>query len=394
MGRVKTLMVLALAACNGGGSTAPVSTPPVASVSAGDNHSCGLTPEGAAYCWGDNTFGELGNGTMTGSTTPVAVSGGRRFVVLSAGSRHTCGLTPAGAAYCWGSNPTGQVGNGTTNDASTPVPVSDGLTFAALSAGGFHTCGITTAGAAYCWGSNLEGQLGAGTSSGPNTCGASACSETPVAVLGGLTFIAVSAGEFHTCGVTSANAAYCWGYNFDGVLGTPPRQSCSVNGYPCNVTPGAVAGGLAFDAVSAATLHTCGITTAGAAYCWGDNGGGGLGDGSTTSSSTPVAVAGGLSFSVVSAGDNHSCGVTPAGAAYCWGENNSGQLGNGTIVSSTSPVPVSGGLTFAALSGGHRSHHSCGVTQGKAAYCWGSNANGQLGNGTTMDSPVPTLVGP
>ena len=295
-----------------------------ASVSAGGDHTCGVTTGGAGYCWGDNSEGELGTGPISNSPTPVVVSGGRTFVAVSAGSDFSCGVTTGGAGYCWAANDHGQLGNGSTTNSITPVPVSGGLSFASVSTGHFvalaYSCAVTPGGAAYCWGDNTFGQLGNG--SGTST-------STPVAVAGGLTFAAVSAGGEHTCGVTTGGAAYCWGDNTLAQLGNGSGTSSSS-------TPVAVAGGLTFAAVSAGAAYGCGVTTGGAAYCWGT---GPLGDGSSTRSSTPVAVAGGLTFAAVSAGGGHTCGVTTGGAAYCWGDAESGQLGNGSG-SGVAPVPV------------------------------------------------------
>src|SRR2546425_653085 len=182
---------------------------------------------------------------------------------------------------------------------------------------------------------------------------------TPAAVSGGLTFAGVSGGTLYTCGVTTSGAAYCWGINNYGQGGNGTTTYSFL-------TPVAVSGGLTFTVVSAASLHTCGVTTSGAAYCWGQNGYGQLGNGTTTSSTTPVAVSGGLTFAAVSAVLLHTCGVTTSGAAYCWGYNGCGELGNGTTTSSGTPVAVSGGLTFAAVSVGRSSSyqesHSCGLT--------------------------------
>ena len=351
------------------------------SAGAGGSHTCGMTTGGAAYCWGYNSYGELGDGTTTNRTSPVLVLGGLSFPQVSAGASHTCGVTTGGAAYCWGDNSYGDLGNGTTTSSVTPVAVSGGLTFATVSAGGRvspgggHTCGLTPSGAAYCWGENGVGQLGNGTTYQ---------SWTPVAVSSGLTFAQVSAGVYHTCGVTTGGAAYCWGDNRSGALGNGTTYA--------SVTPVAVSGGLSFAAVSAGAGYTCGVTTGGAAYCWGDNNYGELGNGTTTSSVTPVAVSGGLSFTQVSPAGTHTCGVTTGGAAYCWGHNGSGELGNGTTTSSVTPVGVSGGLSFTQVSSG--AGHACGVTTGGPAYCWGYNGSGELGDGMTTNSSRPVRVGP
>lgn len=192
-----------------------------ARVSAGGSHSCGVTTGGAAYCWGDNRFNQLGDGsTAINSLTPVPVAGGLTFATVSAGDAHSCGLTTGGAAYCWGRNTAGELGNGTNTGSTVPVPVSGGLTFTAVSAGfdfapanagAAHSCGVRTGGAAYCWGGNARGQLGSGSTTS---------SSVPVLVSGALTFAAVSAGDGFTCGRTTNGAAYCWGSNGLSELGT------------------------------------------------------------------------------------------------------------------------------------------------------------------------------
>ncbi len=340
---------------------------------------CGVTPAQTANCWGYNGYGQLGNGTTTASTTPVTVSGGRTFASVSAGVAATCGVTPAGAAYCWGHNGRGELGNGTTTGSTTPVAVSGGLTFAAVGSSNSSnfTCGVTTAGVAYCWGDNTYGELGNGTTDPVNP------TTTPGAVSGGLTFASVSGGNGFACGVTTGGAAYCWGANGDGALGNGTTTA--------STTPVTVSGALTFASVTAGYYGACGVTTSGAAYCWGANNVGQLGNGTTTGSTTPVAVSGGLTFKTVSGGDDSfTCGVTTGGAAYCWGNNDFGQLGNGTTTGSTTPVAVSGGLRFASVIAGYDS--ACGLTTAGGAYCWGANSDGELGNGTTTGSTTPVLV--
>ena len=293
------------------------------SLSAGGSHTCGLTGAGAAYCWGSNGGGQLGDGTTANRLTPVAVvmPAGVTFTSLSAGFAHTCGRTPAGAAYCWGVNLYGKLGDGTLTTRLTPVAVvmPAGVTFASVSVGDSHTCGRTPTGAAYCWGLNLGGRLGDGTTTNRLT---------PVAVMmpAGVTFTSLSAGFDYTCGHTPAGAAYCWGGNAVGELGDGTMTN--------RLTPVAVAmpAGVTVTSLDAGVLHTCGLTPAGAAYCWGYNGSGQLGDGSGTNRLTPVAVAmpAGVTFTSLDAGGFHTCGLTGAGAAYCWGNNGSGELGDGT----------------------------------------------------------------
>jgi len=349
-----------------------------ASVSAGEDGSCGIGTTALFSCWGF----PVGDSTNKGSGTPVPL-GGLAFVSLSTGGgggvgANACGVTSGGAAYCWG---------------TSPVSVPGALAFSSVSVGGNHTCGVTTGGAAYCWGYNTSGELGIGTASGPQQCGEYACSPTPVAVSGGLAFATVSAGARHSCGVTSVGVVYCWGANEDGQLGNGTTTN--------NSSPVAVASALKFSTVSAGGDHTCGVTTGRVAYCWGFNYYGELGTGSTTGpqqcrsfpcSTMPVAVTGGLAFVAVSAGEQHSCGVTTSSQAYCWGFNGLGQLGNGSTTDSSSPVAV-GGFNFQSVSAGLGNHaHSCGLTTGGVAYCWGANYSGQLGDGSTTNSSTPVRV--
>jgi alpha-tubulin suppressor-like RCC1 family protein len=300
-----------------------------AAVTAGRLHTCGVTAAGPAYCWGGNSFGQLGDGTPTTRLTPVPVAPGVSFAAVDAGDFHTCGVTAAGTAYCWGSNSVGQLGDGTTTPQSSPVLVKApaGVSFAAVTAGAAHTCGVTAAGVVYCWGANGSGQLGDGTTTDRLT---------PVLVAPGVSFAAVTAGRLHTCGVTPT--AYCWGSNSVGQLGdgtTIDRSS------PVLVQPPT---GVSFAAVTAGYSYTCGLATlAGTApSCWGGNGFGQLGDGTATDRLTPVPVASpaGVSFVAVTAGTAHTCGVTAAGVAYCWGANGSGQLGDGTTTGRLTPARV------------------------------------------------------
>jgi alpha-tubulin suppressor-like RCC1 family protein len=382
------------ATANGKSGTATVSVTLVTltSVVAGGAHSCGLTADGSAWCWGRGESGQLGvseppagciidSALFACSPAAIAVEGGLHFSQLDAGGTHTCGLTSAGAAYCWGLNQAGQLGDNSTTDRSVPVAVAGGLSFTSITTGVAHTCGLVAGGTAYCWGFNNYGQLGTGTTTS---------SKVPAAVTGGLTFQSLSAGGYfagHTCGVTTGGAAYCWGDNGGGQLGigtmdlTPHAQ------------PAAVSGGLVFTTVSAGLgEHSCARTAAGAAYCWGQNTYGALGNGTQTQSFVPVAVSGGLAFAQLIAGGfiGHSCGLTSGATGYCWGENEVGAIGDGTTTDRLVPVPVAGGIGFTSLDAGYR--HTCGHASSGKLYCWGSNRAGQLGVNSVETKTAPAPV--
>lgn len=309
-------------------------------VSVGDSVACGVTTDNRAYCWGNQLYGQLGNGVasqgsaaepslVTGSVTRAAVN----LTQVSAGGNHACGLTPAGKADCWGQDSLLQLGDDRVVNSTTPIPVNDAFTFVAISAGRNHTCALQADGVAFCWGDNRFGQLGRGAVGGGTTvAGALPLVGAADAVAGGaLRFKQISAGARHTCGVTTGNAVYCWGSNADGELG-----SGAVGG--SSGTPAAVAGGGSYTAIDAGRAYACALSTSGAAFCWGRNTYGQVGNGSGNGLSggppvaTPTAVVGGHTFSAITAGDRHVCAIATdaeAPGAYCWGSNVLGSLGNG-----------------------------------------------------------------
>jgi alpha-tubulin suppressor-like RCC1 family protein len=254
------------------------------------------------------------------------------------------------------------------------------LAFVQVSAGTFHTCGVTRDGLAYCWGGNDKGQLGNGTSR------INVGYTSPVAVIGGHHFRHVTTGYEHSCGVTVEDRVYCWGQNFFGQLGNGTSGSDHFQ----FETPTLVAGGRRFRQVRAGYSHTCAITLSNVAFCWGENNYGQLGDGTTTWRSVPVRVLGGLVWGQLSGGGEHTCGVIQTDQLYCWGLNDHGQLGNGSTINRLKPFPVSGGRQFRQVDAG--GYHTCAVTTGDLAYCWGFNFNGALGDGTTTEHLTPGAV--
>jgi len=352
----------------------------VPSVGAGGGHSCALLATGAAYCWGANDEGALGDGTMAGArSTAAPVVGGHIFKQLAVGNLHTCGLKPAGTVFCWGDGRTGELGDGGTTSRAVPGPVSTDLTFERIAVGGSsgHTCGLTAAGTLHCWGWNSFGQLGDGTTANRST---------PVQVIGLPPVRDIVLGYANTCALTLSGAAWCWGNNHAGTLGDGTTTN--------RPTPAPVAGGHTFDALSRSPgrWHHCALKANGSTWCWGRNRYGQLGPGAEDGLfAEPVAVGEGHSWASVNTGGDFVCGLTTTGDVLCWGANwVGGELGDGTaVISRAFPAPVAGGRTYTALSSG--TWHSCAIAS-DGVYCWGLNILGQVGDGTNVNRGVPTPV--
>ncbi len=391
------LSLAAVGACQGSEIEVPPPVDaPITSMTGGWLHTCAVTTTKHVYCWGWNRDGEIGDGSTADRPYAKQVSPSLTFSVVSTGGGHSCAVATGGAGYCWGLNLTGQIGDSSVMSRSTPTAVTRGLSFAQLANGGTFTCGITaTDSTAYCWGWNHDGELG---SRPVETCltpgGVEPCSRAPIAVGGGRRFLAISAGARHVCALAVDSTAYCWGNNATGQLGNGTTADTAL--------PVAVSGGRKFKELTLGFDHSCGLTAAGDAYCWGDNTWGQLGEATTSVALEPTAVTGGIIFLALSAGSEHTCGIGTGNATRCWGENASGQLGAQATEMCTSasgrtaalcshvPLPVSTNQIFGSIFAG--GHHTCAITTGGKAYCWGENSNGQLGTGNTSGSDVPVLV--
>lgn len=339
---------------------------------------CGIDQGGAAYCWGSNTYGRLGTGDIDNRLLPTPVGGDHHFVVIAPGLDHTCAMDVDGQAFCWGRNASGRLGDGTTTDRLEPTPVAGGHTFDQIYAGYAHSCGITSLGDTYCWGWSGWGEIGAG----PDTEQMSF--PNPTLVVGGHVFARLALGQEVTCGITPEGKAYCWGSGSDGRRGDN-------DGYCCRTQPVAVATTSSFVDVTIQRAHGCGVTAAGDALCWGLNTSGQVGIGTTVSPQwVPVPVTGDHAFAGIVAGVAHTCAWTAPGVGYCWGSNNQGRLGDGTQTNRTAPTQITGSLVFVRVECGGA--HTCGVTADGVAYCWGGNAQGQVGDGTTTLRTQPTRV--
>lgn len=302
--------------------------------------------------------------------------GGPAFAAASVGRGHACALSPAGAAYCWAwAAGSGETGQGSGRDVSSPAPVVGGLAFRQVEAGFGQSCGVGADGRAFCWGRDYAMYTGTTLVSVPTPVGAK------------ISFRSLALGPEQVCGVSTGDEAYCWGRNPSGELGIAGGAAQAAGPTP-------VAGGIAFRSLSAGSGYTCGLTPAGRAYCWGTNASGQLGTGEAAGSRAPVPVAGSLAFRSIAAGVLHTCAVATDGRAWCWGSNLLGELGTGELQQGSTPtrapVAVRGDVRFTAVTVGSR--HACALAEDGSAWCWGDNAEGQLGTGTTAGSPVPARV--
>ena len=417
-------------------SVSPSSFGSISSLSDGEYHTCALLPNGTAECWGLNLSGQLGDGTTNNSTTPVVVNGLTGATAVSAGGAHTCALLTGGTAECWGDNSWGQLGNGTNNNSIVPTPVP-GLTgviqivagyedtcallaggnvqcwganansltpvavpvagggvvqFALAIAGGAgtggigggHMCALLDGGTVDCWGSNIYGQLGGTVSTG---------AAAMVTNLSGA--VAIATGDAHSCALISNGSVECWGWNSWGQVGNG-----TTNGNDFNPVPQMVIGlGGNAIAIAAGYDHTCALLDNGTAQCWGSEEGGSLGNGVNLTSPpygqpTPEAVTGLSGATALVAGGSHSCALLVNGSAQCWGSGAS--LGNGSNALSAVPVTVTMNNLAAQgalhLSSNELALYSCALVAGGSAQCWGINAFGQLGNGTTTNSASPVAL--
>ena len=364
--------------------TAIVPTAPVApsitfptltgTVATGMSHSCTITSDGRAACWGSNDNGQLGDGGSESRATPVLVEGDLSFSEITSGLSHTCGVANGTEVFCWGANNMGQLGDATTQSRSAPVRINSSVSFRFVAAGRDHTCGISSARRVLCWGSNADGQLGEGTRTRRS-------SPVTVDLPGAVAVAALAVGWYHTCALTADGSAWCWGRNEFGQLGD---GTTGLRPIPTKVSFDGQ-----FVSIAAGSAHTCAVTVSGEAWCWGRNQFGQLGFGGSSQSSTPHIVASATPFSTVATGGYFSCARGRDSSVWCWGQNTAGQLGDGTTTNRAVPARVRGisRVTSLSLGGGH----ACAVT-GAETYCWGQNIDGQISRGDRDPATSPTRV--
>jgi alpha-tubulin suppressor-like RCC1 family protein len=342
-----------------------------AHVSASDRHSCGVLADGSLKCWGRNGDGQLGDGTMTNHNVPTAVPGATDYSVVSAGARNTCGIKLDGTLWCWGDNSWGQSGwdpETTPGPVTSPMQVGTDTDWVNLAAGSHYGCALKSDHTLWCWGTlftNSEPSVGPTQVGTDRDWDAISVFDQRVANAG------------FACG-HRAGELYCWGSNLNGTL--------AIGTYGSQPTPTMV-DSETWEYVSTQG-RTCGIRPDGTLWCWGFAEGGPP----LNMSQTPVQVGTDTDWSTVTTCGSHQCGIKDDGSLWCWGNNRDGQVGTGTISDEEpNPVQVGTDTDWEQVETGRS--HTCGLKNGGELWCWGSNAEGGYGDGTTVGGGSPVRVG-
>ena len=372
-------------------------------IAAGRAHTCAILDDDSLKCWGENDSGQIGDGTTDDSHNPVAVGlGNQSAVAIGASGGHTCAIRGDNSLVCWGNGGAGQLGSGNISNQNTPTAVNLGAskTAQAIGLGGQHSCAILNDNTLVCWGRAHGGRLGDGQSSTDR--------HSPVSINLGSNKLAkaIGIGGDHSCAIlddtndnNNDDTLVCWGHVSSGQVGD--GQNTTNRSSPVSVNPGdtvkAVAGG---------DSHTCAILDDNTLKCWGWNNIGQVGNGNTTDQNSPQSVNLGNSrtATAVSGGKWHTCAIRDDGSVVCWGHAGNGQLGIGSASTDTctyssvdfdckkTPTVASlgAGRTATAITTGD--NHTCAILDDNSLKCWGRNGDGQLGDGTTVNKNVPTLI--
>jgi alpha-tubulin suppressor-like RCC1 family protein len=351
-------------------------------VAVGAAHSCAVKQDGRTFCWGSRVYGQLGDGKISLPAAPKQIGAAADWTAAFAFGEDACALGPGGVASCWGNNENGQLGTGDTKSRSEPAALAGAATFTRVASGRQHACALLPGGAIACSGRNAAGQLGRANNVPSMTFGPIITDGKPYA---GLTWKDIAAGEEHTCAIANDSSLWCWGQNSSGQLAqavNPPIGTLA------QVLP---AEAKSWTRVAAGQLHTCGVRTGGSVTCWGRNTDGQIGAGTIGEAKLAPAVVGASGFSDnIAGGVNHTCAIKTDKTLWCWGKNANNQLGDNTTTDRLTPTQIGADADWALVSLGNLS--SCALKTDGSLWCWGLNSSGQLGLGDYAQRKVPTPV--
>ena len=327
---------------------------------------------GRMWAWGENSNGELRDGTTIDKIKPE-MTDWPEYKTIATKGRFILAINQDDNLWGWGWNEYGQLGDGTTTDRTTPVQIKEGTKFKKISAGLIHSIGIDTDGNLWSWGSNEYGQVGDETTTERIT---------PVQIKEGTKFKEVVTGQLSSFAIDVDGNLWGWGWNEYGQLGDGTTTD--------RTTPVQIKEGTKFKKISAGDGYSLAIDTDGNLWGWGYNKIGQVGDGTTTDRTTPVQIKEGTKFKKISAGDGYSLAIDTDGNLWAWGRNNYGQLGDGTTTNRTTPVQIKEGTKFKEVAGGN--NNSFGIDTDGNLWAWGYNGNGLLGDGTTTNKTTPIRI--
>lgn len=375
-------------------------------VSGGASGFCAINYKNETFCWGENSEGQLGDGTYVGRISPTKISAGEipddvYLVDIEPGDDFTCGLGSNGKAYCWGGNWYGQLGTGSAALRNIPTPVEvasgaipTGVSIKSITVGARSSCVIDTNNATYCWGHGADGAIGDGYTTSRYSPTLISNGEIP----GGVYLEEVKTSVSLFCGLGSNDKVYCWGQNYYKGVGNDSTVDATS---PKVVLDGVMPGGTLIKDFAVGGYHACAVSTDDDIYCWGFNREGTLGDGTLTDSGTPVKVLAGeipanSQIVDIESGWYFTCAKTDENKVYCWGANSGQELGNDSGVDSNTPVEITNlvipdDTTISSWSSAVNTQ--CAITNKNGAiYCWGDNMSGELGLGTSNNKNSPTAT--
>jgi len=348
-----------------------------AQIAGGTYHTVALKSDGTLWTWGQNNYGQLGNGnTGTNINTPTQAGSATNWSSISVKGYYSTALKSDGTLWTWGRNNYGQLGNGNTGtNINTPTQVGSATNWSSVSAGSYHVTALKSDGTLWTWGRNIFGELGNGTNIDTNT---------PTQVGSATNWSSVAVGAFHTVALKNDGTLWTWGQNNYGQLG---------NGTNINTnTPTQVGSATNWSSVAAGTYYTIAIKSDGTLWTWGRNSDGQLGNGTTGGNiNTPIQVGSATNWSSVSPSVSHAVAIKSDGTLWSWGRNTYGQLGNETTAVFTStPTQVGSATNWSSVSTGF--YHTTTVKSDNSVWTWGYNLYGQLGDGSNTQRNTPTDI--
>jgi alpha-tubulin suppressor-like RCC1 family protein len=322
---------------------------------AGFNHSCAIKTTGTLWCWGDNSSGQLGDGTWTQRTSPTQVGTDTNWLRSAAEDGFSCAVKTTGTLWCWGNNWDGRLGDGTTNSRNTPGQVGVATDWAQVMTRRTGGCAVKLTGTLWCWGQNSLGEVGDGTTT---------TRLSPVQVGVANNWAEVRGRDETVCGRRTTGLVECWGTSRSGMAGN--------NFSTTRPTPVQITGTSWTQVANSSYNQVCAIRNDGTLWCWGANG-------CCSDQFVPTQVGVAADWTAIALGEGHACGIRAPGTMWCWGANWAGQLGDGTNDYRSSPVQVGVINNWVSVTAGMGV--SCSVRATGTLWCWGRDAEGQLGNG-------------